>query len=100
MVAIFRLSFLVFLLGVLAFVWGGCIFGGVGTSKDGGNISLLDSVVGTDGTSFGVDDTSPGEDGTSLCIFICGDKECGEDGCGGICGTCFSVAPVCMEGLC
>jgi len=31
------------------------------------------------------------------CALQCDDKECGPDGCGGICGICPEVAPVCTD---
>ncbi len=36
----------------------------------------------------------------TVCLPDCDGRECGEDGCGGNCGTCPGVAPLCVDGLC
>ncbi|MBM4372523.1 MAG: hypothetical protein FJ098_12760 [Deltaproteobacteria bacterium] len=38
--------------------------------------------------------------GDQCCVPQCEGKECGDDGCGGSCGTCPAVAPVCDQGTC
>ncbi len=35
-----------------------------------------------------------------VCIADCAGKECGDDGCGGDCGTCPAIAPICDAGVC
>jgi len=36
----------------------------------------------------------------ACCKPMCLGKECGDDGCGGQCGTCPEVAPICNQGIC
>ena len=36
----------------------------------------------------------------AVCEPDCEDRTCGDDGCGGVCGTCTSIAPFCVEGQC
>lgn len=36
----------------------------------------------------------------SVCEPQCAGKECGDDGCGGICGECPAIAPLCSGGKC
>ena len=40
------------------------------------------------------------DDCKAACVPDCEGKECGSDGCGGVCGNCVSLAPVCNLGVC
>ena len=53
-------------------------------------VACDDVCCGTDGLCF---------DG-ACCVPQCDGLECGDDGCGGSCGTCPEVAPICDHGTC
>ena len=62
----------------------------------GGDVS--GQISGTDSGRRSSDAVGAGQDAT--CKPECADKECGDDGCGGKCGVCPAVAPVCAAGKC
>jgi len=74
--------------------------GDVGTdTSDGGDMHGLDS----EDPDAGCGQCQAGYTciaGKCTCVPACTGKECGNDGCGGQCGACPAIAPVCVDGLC
>ena len=60
---------------------------------DGGPVTLLQN-------DTGVQDKDAAGGDEIACTPQCDGRECGDDGCGGTCGACPLIAPVCLEGAC